>query len=162
MSIRTELRRKLMELCTLGSIAKEQIDELEGIRESSPLADLDAVFGAASVEQLGRLRDAFSSGRVIKGLFVDRLAHGPPKGCLLYHLFGWTSNEGLWNWSAGDGALLAATRTMRRWDDNSLTADFVLARLACELTRREAIVVTPAAATSPAAAEVAVSAALAG
>jgi hypothetical protein len=162
MTIRTELRKKLMELCTLGSIAKEQIDELEGIRKSSAQADLDAVFGAASAQQLGDLRDAFASGRVIKGLFVDRLAKGAPKGCLLFHLFGWTSNEGLWNWSAGDGALLAATRTMRRWDDNSLTADFVLARLQCELTRREAIVVTLAAAASPAAAEVPASAALAG
>ena len=134
---RTELRRRLTELCLLGSVSKEQIDALEGVRESCPRADLDAVFSAASTEQLGKLRDAFAADCVIKGLFVDRLASGRPKGCLMYHLFGWTSNEGLWSWSGSDGAVLAASRTMRRWDDSSLTTQFVLARLTEELASRE-------------------------
>lgn len=145
MSFRTELRRRLAELCNQGTCAKDQIDSLEGIHQACPAADLAAVFAEATTEQLGQLRDAFAADRVIKRAYVDRFAPGGPKGCLMHHLFGWSSNEDLWNWTVADGLLLSASRTMRRWDYGIIETEFVIAQLASELARRETRVVCQAA-----------------
>ena len=142
MSTRTELRRRLAELCGLGSGAKEQIDRLERMRETCPAADLAASLGAATTERIQKLEDALQGGRVIKRAYVDRFTGGEPTGCLMYYLFGWTSNEDLWNWEVEDGLFLSASRTMRRWDQDTLSPQVVLASLRAELLRREACEVT--------------------
>ncbi|HEX5103808.1 MAG TPA: hypothetical protein VFV87_08365 [Pirellulaceae bacterium] len=155
MSIRTELRRRL----ELG-LSYWPTAELDGSRQACPKADLAGIFGAASSEQLGRLRDALGTNRVVRGMFVDRTAPEGNRGCLLNQLLGWTSSEDLWKWDVDDRLVMAASRTMRRWDDGSLTPQIVLAELAAELERREAQVELPAA--QAAGANVPTAAALAG
>jgi hypothetical protein len=63
-------------------------------------------------------------------------------------LFGFQSNEDLWNWDVSDALVAATDRVLRWWDYFEMSDATAIAALEQEIAQRESAMVRPAAALS--------------
>ena len=107
------------------------------LTKGTPTSDFQTVLSVFPLDRLDRLRTSLRDEKVIRNHYVD----SDGKGCLMYWLSNVESKCDLLAYDFGaDGAetLMAARRTIRRWDNGSLTQPTVTRILNLAIkTRRE-------------------------
>jgi hypothetical protein len=107
--------------------AAAELDHLLG--PADPAADLRVLLSLADPARLHRLRDMLYEGRVVNHCF-RRGAGAATEGCVAFWLTGVTSVVELLALDyPSDGHRRAVCRSVRAWDDGSLTRDMVFAGL---------------------------------
>jgi hypothetical protein len=131
---RSEFRQRLADLCACGPMARREIDELLGQHCHRQEDDLATFYGQATLEKLYELRDAFDTGLVCRRAYHG----GSGRGCMAAVLFGFHSNEDLWNWEVSDSIVAATDRVLRWWDYFEMSDATAIAALRREIAQREA------------------------
>jgi hypothetical protein len=110
-----------------GPAAAPELDALLG--PADPRADLRTLFALADSRQLRLLRDRLYDGDVITHCF-RRTCGGHTQGCVTFWLTGVTSVPELLALDyPSEAHLKAVCRSVRSWDDGSLTRDTVFEEL---------------------------------
>ncbi|HEX4613474.1 MAG TPA: hypothetical protein VH092_35155 [Urbifossiella sp.] len=114
-----------------GPAAAPDLDRLLG--PADPVADVRTLLAMADPGRLRVLRDRLYDGDVIAHCF-RRTAGGRVQGCVMFWLTGVTSVAELLarEFPSGDH-LRAVCRSVRAWDDGTLTPDAVFAELEAAL-----------------------------
>lgn len=123
----TDLIHALRSAFDRGPAAAPELDALLG--PADPRADLRALLALAEPRRLHLLRDRLYDGDVITHCF-RRTSGGRTEGCVAFWLTGVTSVPELLTLDLPtDDHLKAVCRSVRAWDDGSLTRDMVFEEL---------------------------------
>jgi hypothetical protein len=122
-STHPDLARALRTAFDRGPAAAAELDRLLG--PADPAADLRALLSLAEPDRLRLLRDRLFDGDVVTHAF-HRTCGGRTQGCVTYWLTGVTSfPELLAHEYPPADHLMAVCRSVRAWDDGTLTRDMV-------------------------------------
>lgn len=130
-------RHQLATLCKQGLKAKSELDRFVEMDLHDRRTDIVRLLKAATSPQLAQLARAFAEDLLVREKYVGRGDEDAPRGCLVFHLFGFRSNGEFFQWDVPDDLLVAVSRVIRAWDYRQITADQVRAALDSEIACRE-------------------------